>query len=374
MVTDDWAMSGLFFYVLLGLTVGVYSIYFSKMSILVKQWFDRMKNPYRKVWISGACLGILIFLFPALYGEGYITIQQILDGRHTAILSNSIFAQYQHVGVALVLFVVLTTMFKSIASLITLSSGGNGGIFAPSLVMGGLLGFAFSYGINLTGWTELNIVNFTVVGMAAALSGIMHAPLTAIFLIAEITGGYVLMVPLMIVTAISYLINKAVMKHSIYTKILAEQGDLLSHEDKDGTVLSMMKLRYLLEKNFTLLKPYEKASDRRYDIIHTKRNIFPIVDDDGKFLGIIHSERLLEILLGEDAAAQEKSMQEIMQKPMDVVNISLRMDIVMQKMNREDVWMLPVVNDEGKYLGFISKSAVFNKYRALLMRQADYYA
>ncbi len=374
LVTDDWAMNGIFYYVLLALIVGAYSVYFSKLSMRIKQWFDAIKNPYRKVWISGVSLGVLIFLFPALYGEGYLTIQQILDGRYTTILSNSIFAEYQDVGIALTLFVVLTVFFKSIASLVTLSSGGNGGVFAPSLVMGGLLGFAFSYGINLTGWATLNIVNFTVVGMAAALSGIMHAPLTAIFLIAEITGGYALMVPLMIVTAISYLINKAFMKHSIYTKILAEQGDLLSHEDKDGTVLSMMKLRYLLEKNFTVLRPYEKAVDRRHDIIHTKRNIFPIVDDENKFLGIIQSERLLEILLGEDASAQEKSLQEIMQKPMDVVNISLRMDIVMQKMNREDVWMLPVVDDEGKYLGFISKSAVFNKYRALLVRQAEYYA
>jgi len=374
LVTDDWAMSGLFFYILLALIIGAYSVYFAKLSTYIKRWYDAVKNPYRKVWISGMILGILIFLFPALYGEGYLTIQQILDGRHTAILSNSIFAQYQDIGIALVLFVVLTVFFKSIASLVTLNSGGNGGVFGPSLVMGGLLGFAFSYGINLTGWTELNIVNFTVVGMAAALGGIMHAPLTAIFLIAEITGGYALMVPLMIVTAISYLINRAFMKHSIYTKVLAEQGDLLSHEDKDGTVLSMMKLRYLLERNFTALKPYEKASDRRHDIIHTKRNIFPIVDDEYKFLGIVHSERLLEILLGEDPAAQEKPMQEIMQKPVDIVNISSRMDTVMQKMNREDVWMLPVVDNEGKYLGFISKSAVFNKYRALLMRQAEYYS
>ncbi|WP_240903201.1 chloride channel protein [Sphingobacterium sp. SGG-5] len=374
LVTGDWAMNGVFYYIILALVVGVYSIFFAKLSIRIKRWLDGIKNPYRKVWISGAILGILIFLFPALYGEGYITIQQILDGKHEALLGNSIFAPYQGIGIALLLFVVLTALFKTVASLVTLSSGGNGGIFAPSLVLGGLLGFSFAYGINLTGWAELNVVNFTVVGMAATLSGIMHAPLTAIFLSAEITGGYALMVPLMIVTAISYLINKAIMKHSIYTKVLAEQGDLLSLEDKDGTVLSMMKLRYLLEKNFTILKPNEKAMDRRHDIIHTKRNIFPIVDDEGKFLGIIHSERLLEILLGEDVSAQEKPMQEIMQKPVDIVNISLRMDVVMQKMNREDVWMLPVVDDDGKYLGFISKSAVFNKYRALLMRQAEYYA
>src|SRR5690606_19194162 len=209
--------------------------------------------------------------------------------------------------------------------------------------------------------------------MAAALSGIMHAPLTAIFLIAEITGGYALMVPLMLVTAIAYLINRVVMKHSIYTKVLAEKGDLLSHEDKDRTVLSMMRLKYVLENNFTILKPEETPVDRRHDIIHTKRNIFPVVDDGGKLLGIIYSERLFEVLLGEKPEGQAKSMRELMEKPTDMVTIEANMEDVMQKMNREDVWILPVVDKDGIYKGFVSKSAVFNKYRALLMRQAAYF-
>src|SRR5690606_32193561 len=229
-----------------------------------------------------------------------------------------------------------------------------------------------SYGINLTGLIELNVPNFVVAGMAAALSGIMHAPLTGIFLIAEITGGYALMVPLMLVTAISYLINRTILKYSIYTKGLAEQGDLLTHEDKDRTVLSMMKLRYVLERNFTILRPDERPVDRRHDIIHTKRNIFPVVDTEGKLLGIIYSERLFEILLGENLEKNDKTMRELAEKPVDIIQMDANMEAVMQKMNREDIWILPVVDTAGNYMGIVSKSAVFNKYRALLMRQATY--
>lgn len=372
LVTDDWEFQALLFYLLLAVIIGGFSIYFAKISTWAKSLFARITNPYQKVAIGGVSLGVLIFVFPALYGEGYLAIQQLLDGRTDSLLANSLFADYRHIGLLVVAYAVITVFAKSLASLITLNSGGNGGIFGPSLVMGGLLGFAFAYGINLTGWIELNTPNFVVAGMAAALSGIMHAPLTAIFLSAEITGGYVLMIPLMLVTAVSYLINRGVLKYSIYTKVLAEKGDLLTHEDKDRTVLSMMKLRYVLERNFTVLHPDERPQDRRYDIIHTKRNIFPVVDSDGKLLGIIYSERLFEILLGEHPERGGKTMRELAEKPVDVVEMGANMEVVMQKMNREDIWILPVVDENGNYMGFVSKSAVFNKYRALLMRQGAY--
>ncbi len=372
LVTDDWELEALFFYLLLSVCIGLFSIYFAKMSAWSKQVFSRIKNAYQRVWVSGLSLGLLIFLFPSLYGEGYIAIQQLLNGRHGALLENSIFSDYQHVGILVTLYALVTVFAKSIAASITLNSGGNGGVFGPSLVMGGLLGFTFSFGLNQTGLVELNVANFVVAGMAAALSGIMHAPLTAIFLIAEITGGYALMVPLMLVTAISYFINRASLKYSIYTKVLAEQGDLLTHEDKDRTVLSMMKLRYLLERNFTVLRPDEYPADRRHDIIHTKRNIFPVVDNDGKLLGIIYSEQLLEILLGEHTAKVGKTMRELAEKPVDIIRMDANMEMVMHKMNREDIWILPVVDHQDNYMGFVSKSAVFNKYRALLMRQGTY--
>ena len=369
--STEWQVGALIFYILLAVIVGLYTVYFAKISTVVKSWFSKIQNPYHKVWFSGVSLGLMIFVFPALYGEGYLTIQQMLDGQFDAIVKNSLFSDYRHMAVVVVCYTVLTLFAKSFASLFTLSGGGNGGVFGPSLVMGGLLGFAFAYGINQTGVVMLNVPNFVVAGMAGALAGIMHAPLTGLFLIAEITGGYTLMVPLMLVVSISYLINRSILKHSIYTKVLADSGDLLSYEDKDRTVLTMMKLRYVLETNFILLRPDETPIDRKIDIIHSKRNIFPVVDSKGKLLGIMYSERLFAILLGEEEGA-DKTFAQLAQKPNDIIRDNENMEVVMTKMNKDDVWILPVVNENEQYLGFISKSSVFNKYRALLVRQGHY--
>lgn len=369
--TTEWEVDALIFYIMLAVVVGLYTVYFAKIGNVVKRWFSQISNPYNKVWLSGISLGVMIFVFPALYGEGYLTIQQILDGKFDAIVGNSLFSDYKNMAWVVLCYTVLTLFAKSFASLFTLNGGGNGGVFGPSLVMGGLMGFAFAYGMNQTGVVMLNVPNFVMAGMAAALAGIMHAPLTGMFLIAEITGGYTLMVPLMLVTSISYLINRSILKHSIYTKVLAESGDLLSYEDKDRTVLSMMKLRYVLETNFVILRPTETPIDRKSDIIHSKRNIFPIVDDKGVLLGTIYSERLFSILLGEEEGV-EKTFDKLAQKPNDIIKEVENMEVVMSKMNRDDVWILPVVDSDNHYLGFISKSSVFNKYRALLVRQGHY--
>lgn len=367
----DWNVEALFYYLLLAVVVGLFTIYFSTVSDLVKRWFTKIRNPYNKVWFSGISLGVLIFVFPALYGEGYIAIQEVLNGNFNAIVKNSLFTEYRDIGWVVILYSILTLFAKSFAALFTINGGGNGGVFGPSLVMGGLLGFIFAYTVNTLGIAQLNVPNFVMAGMAGALSGIMHAPMTGIFLIAEVTGGYTLMVPLMIVASISYFINRSVMKHSIYTKVLAESGDLISYEDKDRTVLGMIKLRYVIEKNFVILRPDETPKSRQTDIIHSKRNIFPTVDEDGKLLGILYSETLFSILLKEEEGI-DKNFSALAQKPNDVIKIDENMESVMQKMNREDVWILPVLDKEDKYLGFISKAAVFNKYRALLMRQGKY--
>src|SRR5690606_3669887 len=352
--TTEWEVEALFFYMFLAVIVGLYTVYFAKISNVVKEWFVKVRNPYNRVWFSGIALGVMIFVFPALYGEGYITIQQILDGQFDSIVKNSLFSDYKNMAWVVVCYTVLTLFAKSFAALFTLNGGGNGGVFGPSLVMGGLIGFAFAYGMNQTGVVMLNVPNFVMAGMAGALAGIMHAPLTGMFLIAEITGGYTLMVPLMLVTSISYLISRSMLTHSICTKVLAESGDLLSYEDKDRTVLSMMKLRYVLETNFVVLRPQETPNDRKSDIIHSKRNIFPIVDEKGTLLGIIYSERLFAILLGEEDGA-DKTFDKLVQKPNDIIRDKENMEVVMSKMNRDDVWILPVVDEQHKYLGFISK-------------------
>lgn len=370
LVTDSWAFDALFFYILLALCVGLFSVFFNKLNHAAKGWFTKINNQYHRVLISGLVLGVMVFIFPALYGEGYLAIQELLAGKSTSLLGNSLFSEYQNIGWLVFVYALITVFAKAYSTVITLHSGGNGGNFGPSLVMGGILGFAFAYGINLTGVIELNVANFIVAGMAGALSGIMHAPLTGIFLIAEITGGYALMVPLMIVSAITYFINKSVLKYSIYTQALAESGDWLPHEDRDKTVLKMMKLRYVLERNFTILHPDEKPMDRRLDILHTKRNIFPVVDDNQALIGVVYSEKLFEILIGE--ASADKTMKELAQPPQDIIRIDTNMYEVMRKMDREDIWILPVIDVDNKYLGFVSKSAIFNKYRALLMRLGSY--
>jgi CIC family chloride channel protein len=370
LVTEGWVVSAVPYYVVLAVLVGLFSIYFTKVNYLVKKYFQKIDHPYKKVLIGGLFLGVLLFLFPTLYGEGYVTIRTLLSGNYESIINNSIFADYTHLPFVIILFTVVTIFAKSFATLITLSAGGNGGVFAPSLIMGGLIGFIFAFTVNLLGLAELNVVNFIVAGMAAALSGIMHAPLTGIFLIAEITGGYILMVPLMIASAISYFISRSSNKYSIYTKSLAESGSLLSHEDKDTTVLNMMKLRYLIEKDHLVLKADDTLAVRINDIMQSKRNLFPVVSEDQRFKGLVYMEDIFK--LATDPEAKARPMTSLMHAAPEVIRIDSPLKEVLAKMEAENVWVLPVVNESGIFIGFVSKTAIFSKYRALLNRQADY--
>jgi CIC family chloride channel protein len=369
LVTNGWVTEAFWFYILLGILVGAYSVYFNKLNTYIFHTFARIKNRYNKVWSGGLVLGVLIALFPALYGEGYITIQKLLNGDYQSLLANSFFPDYQNVAWILVLYGFLTLVGKSFASVITMASGGNGGMFGPSVVVGGLLGFVFSYGLNQTGLVELNVTNFIIAGMAASISGVMHAPLTGIFLAAEITGSYVLMVPLMMVSAISYFINKSILKYSIYTKVLAEQGTLSSLENKDKNVLRRIRLKYLLEKDFVMLYPDDTPKKRSADIIHTHRNVFPVVDTQGVLMGVLYSDQLLEVLLSKEPGVSDQLIGDIMQPPNKVIDIDTPMSEVMQIMDSLDTRILPVINKNGMYLGFVSKNGIFNKYRLLLVRQ-----
>lgn len=369
LVTEGWKLNALFYYAVLALLIGFFAIYFTKVNGFIKSAFYKIGNPYKKVVIGGLLLGILVFLFPTLYGEGYITIKSLLGGNYTTLVTNSIFSDYSSLPWVVVLFTLVTVFAKSAATLITLGAGGNGGIFAPSLIMGGLIGFIFSYSINTLGIANLNVANFIVAGMAASLSAIMHAPLTGIFLIAEITGGYILMVPLMITSAIAYLINRGKNQYSIYTKPLAEKGELLSLEDKDTTVLNMMKLRHLVEKDYLLLNDQELVSGKLNEILQSKRNIFPVTGEEGLFKGLVYMEDILKKGIGN---LEGVSVNDMMQPAPDTVSLSDSMKQVLEKMEQENAWLLPVLDEEGSFMGFVSKTAIFNKYRALLSRQADY--
>lgn len=372
LVAKDWVRGALWYYIALGIMVGFYSVFYSRLNSFLFNRFSRIRNVYTKAWTGGICLGILIALLPALYGEGYITIQQLLDGNFESLLANSLFSQYRHIGWALVLFGVLSMAGKTFASIITMASGGNGGMFGPSVVVGGLLGFVFAFGLNQTGWVHLNVTNFMIAGMAASISGVMHAPLTGVFLAAEITGGYTLMVPLMIVSAIGYFINKATLKYSIYTKSLAEQGTLLSQENKDNGVLRSIKLKYILEKDFVILHPEDTLRSRREDIIRTHRNVFPVVDHAGVLTGLLFSDQVLEYLLSENEADRRLLVKDIAQPAQKVIPVNTQMFDVMQIMDSQDLRVLPVVDMNDKYLGFVTKNSIFNKYRLNLKRQGDF--
>jgi len=371
LVTEGWVFGSLIWYVVLACFIGLFSIYFNKAYYFNKKMFYKIKGPYQKVLAGGLFLGALVFLFPTLYGEGFITMKNLLGGNYSTVITNSIFAEYSNAQWAIILFTTVTLFAKSAATLITLGAGGNGGIFAPSLIMGGLLGFILAFSINTLGIAHVNVANFIVAGMAASLSAIMHAPLTGIFLIAEITGGYVLMVPLMITSAIAYLINRSKNKYSIYTKPLAESGELMSLEDKDSTVLNMMKVKYLVERDYLILHDADMISERLNEILTSKRNIFPVIAEDNTFKGLIYVEDVLKKGINNPNIA-ELTVKDMMQPSPEIIFIGESLKTVMKKMEKENAWLLPVVNAQEEYIGFVSKTAVFNKYRALLSRQADY--
>lgn len=369
LVTEGWKIDALFFYVLLAILIGGFSLFFTKANTSIKSFFYKIKSPYQKVVIGGLILGVMVFLFPTLYGEGYITIKNLLAGNYGSVVQNSIFSSFSSVPWIVITFTLVTAFAKSAATLVTLGAGGNGGTFAPSLIIGGLMGFVVAFTVNTLGIVQLSIPNFIVAGMAASLSAIMHAPLTGVFLIAEITGGYILMVPLMITSAISYLINRGRHKYSIYTKPLAEKDALLSYEDKDATVLLMMKLKYLVEKDFLMLDEKDLIAERKTEILQSKRNVFPVFDGD-RFKGLVYLEVILKSYSDKGMDSTVK-VSELMTGTPGSVGIQDSMKNVLRVMERENVWMLPVM-DGNTFVGFVSKTSIFNKYRALLSRQADY--
>ena len=371
LVTSGWTVEAFWYYIVLGILGGIYSIYFSRLNSYIHRLFGKIKNRYNKVWIGGIILGIMIALLPALYGEGYITIQKLLDGNYQSLLANSLFPKYQAIAWALVLFGALSLVGKSFACAITMSAGGNGGMFGPSVVVGGLFGFVFAFGLNQTGIVHLDITNFIIAGMAVSVSGMMHAPLTGVFLAAEITGGYSLMVPLMMVSAISYFINKASLKYSIYTRELAEHGELVTQEDRDHDVLRRIKLKYLLEKDFVILRPDETPRSRSADIVHTNRNVFPVVTKDGELFGVLFSDQLLELLVSPKTEDQNRLIKDIAQPPDKTIDINTSMYDVMRIMDSQDTRILPVTGPNNSYLGFVTKNGIFNKYRHILKRQED---
>ena len=356
------------YYVLLGIVGGFVSLYFSKVVIGVEGRFKKIKNTYTKWIVGSVSLSLLIFIFPPLYGEGYDTIIALLDSNIDTVVQGSMFYGFHNNTWVMILFLLSLVGFKAFATATTTGSGGVGGIFAPSLFMGGVMGYAFALVVNDSGWFTLPVANFTLVGMAAIMSGVMHAPMTAIFLIAEITHGYGLFIPLMITSTISYLTIMYFEPHSIYTKRLAQRGELITHH-KDKAVLTLMKLNKVLEVDFSTIRPETTLGELVKIISSSKRNIFPVVDGRGHLLGIVTLNDIREIMFNSDMY-NEITVEELMILPPAFIQHDDMMDQVMQKFEKTGAWNLPVVND-GKYLGFVSKSKIFSVYRRVLVHFSD---
>ena len=354
----------LVYYVLLGLFTGFISVYYSRNFQRVEHFFTRLKlSPYKKALFGASILAILIFIFPTLFGEGYESIKTLSDNDPGKLLENTLFSSFRDNSWALLVFVGLTMMLKVFATGITLGSGGNGGNFAPSLFLGSYVGFFFSKFLNLTGLTKLPVSNFTLVGMAGILSGLFHAPLTAIFLIAEITGGYSLMIPLMIVASISFAISKRFEKHSMDVKNLAKKGHAFT-SNKDTNILSTLETTSIIQTDYLTVSPDENL-ERLVDLIsHSNQVIFAVVDRDQKMVGIVHFNDIREIIFN-TYRVKYTLVREIMIEPTEIISPDESMEMVMNKFEKSRKAYLPVLK-EGKYYGFISKSVALEAYRTKL--------
>lgn len=356
------------YYIILGLLAGLVSVYYSRVYLKIESFLKPKKDKvYSKAIFGGLSLAVLILFFPSLFGEGYESIKDLADLNPEKLFEHSILANFVSQKWLLLLFIILIMFFKTIAAAITIGSGGNGGNFAPSLFVGAYLGFAFAYILNLLDITHAPVSNFTLVAMAGILSGVFHAPLTAIFLIAEITGGYELMIPLMIVSASSYMISKYFETYSMDMKRLAQKGHVYT-DDKDRNILTSLNISNLIETDFQLVSPDQTLGQLVEVVAHSQRNIFPVVDE-GMFVGVIVLDNIREIMFKHDMY-DKVFVKEIMRKPFATISPDDRMDSVMKKFDETGAWNLPVL-EEGRYIGFVSKSSIFVQYRSRLIKTAS---
>ncbi len=355
------------FVILLGLFCGFVSLYFNKSIEMMENMFARISNHWIRFAIGAVILSLLIFLFPALYGEGYGPINSLLTGDVKPLFDNSLF--YNHRGsvwwaVGLVGCLCLTKVFATSA---TNGGGGVGGTFAPSLYVGCMAGFFFAFLLNSLGVVDqslpLSHKNFALLGMAGVMAGVMHAPLMAIFLTAEMTGGYELFLPLLIVAVVSYLTSRIILPYGIYSRRLAKRGELLTHH-KDRSVLTLLKIDSLIETDFTAVHPKMSLKQMVDVIAKSSRNLFPVTDDEGRLLGVVLLDDIRNIMFRPDLY-RRIYVERFMSSPPALIEVGTPMEQVMKLFEETGAWNLPVVED-GKYVGFVSKSKIFNSYREVL--------
>jgi CIC family chloride channel protein len=362
---DPFVVSRLPFYILLGLFAGVGSVLFTKFYLGSSKLVSRFKNPWTRIILSGVIVGGAVASFPSLYGEGYEVMNALFMGYSDSISNDLSFLTRNGEGIFLIATLLLAWSLKPLLTGMTVGAGGVAGVFAPSLFGGALLGFIFAIAINMVfGEGTIPIGNAVLVGLGGMMSGVLHAPLTAIFLATEISGGYGLFIPLMLSTALSYVIAKSLMKHNIYTSELAERGELLTH-DKDQSVLTLMNLKDEIECDFIPIGANDSLRSLVKIISKSKRNLHPVLDNEGKLLGLIDLQDIREIMF-ETERYDTTSVSDLMSDLDFTIVQTSKMDDVMDTFEASGAWNLPVVDNDGRYIGFVSRSRLFNAYRRWL--------
>lgn len=361
---DTFAMGNIPYYILLGVLCGFVSLYFLRTTLALEDRIKKISNPYRRWAICASMLGVLIFLFPPLYGEGYDSLGHMLQGESDIVLGNSFIASIFQYKWAIPIYFAMVLVLKVFAMSFTNAGGGVGGTFGPTLIVGGIAGFILARTINLMGFHAIPEANFALVGMAGLMAGVMQAPMTAIFLIAEITGGYSLLLPLIIVSTISFATMRAFEPFSIYSKRLAKSGDLITH-DSDRAVLTLLHTSDLVETDFMAVRLDQTLGDLVRVVAKSSRNLYPVIDDNGIYRGYIGLDDIREIMFDKDKYDVVK-LYSLMKSSPATVLISDRMDSVMEKFDKTKAWNLPVLDEDGRYVGFVSKSKIFSSYRKRL--------
>lgn len=370
----DFELSRIPYVLILGVFCGMTSLYFTRAMMAFENKISKY-NYWTKFVIGAIILSILIFLFPPLYGEGYDTIEVLINNHmvHENVLDGSLFFNMKNSRPFIILFLVAILLTKVFASSATNSGGGTGGIFAPSLFLGAIAGYIFASTFNLinqNGYFNITLPesNFALMGMAGVMAGVMHAPLTGTFLIVELTGGYDLFLPILITSAFSYATIRIFEKHSIYSMRLAQKGNLLTHQ-KDKSVLTLMKLKDLIETNFFTARLNMTLGDLVHNVVSkSTRNVFPVLDDEDHFMGIVMIDNIKNIIFRPELYRRFK-VKDLMTSPPTVLKVDMPMLEIMRIFESTKAWNLPVVNSDNIYLGFISKSAILDAYRDVLTEQ-----
>lgn len=360
-----FSMGNIPYYIIFGVICGFASLYFTRTTLKIEDRFSKIKKLFNKWLICSIGLGFLIFLLPPLYGEGYAVLSDLLSGRDVEAVGTSFFSQYFTKSWVLPIFFLAVFLLKVFSMSFTNAGGGVGGTFGPTLFMGGILGFVVARSSNLLGLT-IPETNFVLVGMAGLMAGVMQAPLTAIFLIAEITGGYTLLMPLIITSAVSYATIHSMESYSIYTKRIAMQGLLLTH-DSDQAVLTLLKINNLIEKDFTQVNMTDSLGDLVKAVEKSSRNIFPVTDTAGMLHGVVNLFDIKSVIF--DRNLYDTTFVYNYMAPVEnAVRADERMDKVMNMFENSGAWNLPVVDKDGRYIGFVSKSRIFSAYREQLQQ------